>query len=39
MKFNELVRSKTGKAGYAILWLVGVPIPVLLLIFALRGCN
>jgi hypothetical protein len=28
-----------GKAGYILLWLLGVPIPLLLLIFLLRGCN
>jgi hypothetical protein len=28
-----------GKMGYLLLWLVGVPIPILLLIFLLRGCN
>ena len=28
-----------GKAGYILLWLLGVPIPILLLIFLLRGCN
>ena len=28
-----------GKMGYILLWLVGVPIPILLVIFLLRGCN
>lgn len=28
-----------GKIGYALLWLVGVPVPILLAIFLLRGCN
>jgi hypothetical protein len=28
-----------GKAGYILMWLLGVPIPILLLIFLLRGCN
>jgi hypothetical protein len=28
-----------GKAGYILLWLLGVPIPILLLIFLVRGCN
>lgn len=28
-----------GKAGYILLWLLGVPIPLLFLIFLLRGCN
>jgi hypothetical protein len=31
--------ARSGKVGYIILWLLGIPIPVLLLIFALRGCN
>jgi hypothetical protein len=30
---------RSGKIGYVLLWLVGVPIPVLLLIYALRGCT
>ncbi len=34
------VESKeTGAAGYILLWLLGVPIPVLALIFLLRGCS
>jgi hypothetical protein len=28
-----------GKIGYLLLWLLGVPIPVLLIIFLLRGCT
>ena len=28
-----------GKAGYILLWALGVPIPILLLVFLLRGCN
>jgi len=28
-----------GKIGYILLWLLGIPIPILLLIFLLRGCN
>jgi len=33
------LKSESGKIGYALLWLLGVPIPVLLVIFALRGCT
>lgn len=32
-------QRQQGKIGYAILWLIGVPIPLLFLIFLLRGCN
>lgn len=31
--------SQHGKAGYILLWLLGVPIPILLLVFLLRGCT
>jgi len=32
-------RTQAGKAGYILLWLLGVPIPILFLIFLLRGCT
>jgi hypothetical protein len=28
-----------GRAGWILLWLLGVPIPVLLILFLLRGCT
>jgi len=28
-----------GKVGYALLWLLGVPLPILAIIFLARGCN
>ncbi len=43
MQRNELQLTgpgaQQGKAGYILLWLLGVPIPILFLIFLLRGCN
>jgi hypothetical protein len=32
-------RYQRGKIGYILLWLIGVPIPVLFLIYLLRGCT
>lgn len=32
-------RKQEGKLGYILLWALGVPIPVLVVIFLLRGCN
>jgi len=32
-------KSEKGKIGYILLWLLGVPIPILLLFYVLRGCN
>ncbi len=37
--FPALPSVQEGKAGYILMWLLGVPIPILLLIFALRGCT
>ena len=36
---ESLRRYQEGKMGYILLWLVGVPIPVLFVIFLLRGCT
>ena len=38
MKLKERIREM-GAAGYILLWLLGIPIPVLLLFFLLRGCT
>jgi hypothetical protein len=32
-------KNEQGKAGWAILWLLGVPLPILLILFLLRGCT
>ena len=31
--------DQKGKIGYIILWLLGVPASILILIFLLRGCT
>jgi hypothetical protein len=31
--------EQAGAAGYILLWLLGIPLPILLLIFLLRGCT
>jgi hypothetical protein len=38
MKFAEKIKE-AGAAGYILLWLLGIPIPILLIIFLLRGCT
>jgi hypothetical protein len=35
---NTLLRQ-AGKIGYILLWLLGIPIPILVLIYLLRGCT
>jgi len=29
----------SGKIGWILLWLIGVPVPILLVLFVLRGCT
>ncbi|HUR41650.1 MAG TPA: hypothetical protein VM240_10845 [Verrucomicrobiae bacterium] len=36
---KKLRERQEGKIGYAIAWLIGIPVPILLGIFLLRGCN
>jgi len=38
MKLNNKTSIK-GATGYILLWLLGIPIPVLLIVFLLRGCT
>ena len=38
MKLKEKIEEQAA-TGYILLWLLGVPIPVLLLFFLLRGCT
>ena len=39
MKKPQYFSSEKGAMGYLLLWLLGVPAPVLLIIFVLRGCS
>lgn len=38
-KLTPLIARQDGKLGWIFLWLIGVPIPVLLILFLLRGCT
>jgi len=31
--------SEKGKIGWILLWLLGIPIPILVLFYILRGCT
>ena len=39
MKSIKTFRNQTGKIGYILLWLLGVPIPILIVIYLVRGCT
>jgi hypothetical protein len=36
---QSVPERERGKIGWILLWLLGVPIPVLFLLFLLRGCT
>jgi hypothetical protein len=38
MRMIDRVKERAA-TGYILLWLLGIPIPILLLIFLLRGCT
>lgn len=38
-RLRQFRRKQEGKLGYILLWALGVPIPVLFVIFLLRGCT
>lgn len=38
-RYPSLPSEQQGKVGYILLWALGVPIPILFIIFLLRGCT
>jgi hypothetical protein len=36
---KEGSKTEEGKVGWILLWALGIPIPILLLLFFLRGCT
>jgi hypothetical protein len=32
-------RGQEGRWGYILAWLIGVPIPILVIVYLLRGCT
>jgi hypothetical protein len=38
-RYRSMMKAQKGAAGYVLMWLLGVPIPILLIIFLLRGCT
>jgi hypothetical protein len=39
MKRDSSKNERGGGLGYLFLWLLGIPLPILLVIFLLRGCH
>ena len=38
-KLSKLIKDDKGALGWGLLWAIGVPIPVLLALFLMRGCT
>lgn len=38
-RFRHDLQQQHGKVGWILLWLLGIPIPILLVLFLLRGCT
>jgi hypothetical protein len=38
MRLTDRIKQ-AGATGYILLWLLGIPVPILFLIFLLRGCT
>jgi len=34
-----MLRNQSGKVGWILLWAIGVPVPVLIILFLVRGCT
>ena len=39
MKALKLLENERGALGWILLWLVGIPLPILVLLFLVRGCT
>ena len=35
----KLLTNQRGAIGWILLWAIGIPIPILLLLFMVRGCT
>jgi hypothetical protein len=33
------LKNQKGAIGWILLWVLGIPIPILLLLFVVRGCT
>ena len=35
----KILRNENGKVGWILLWALGIPIPILVILFMMRGCT
>jgi hypothetical protein len=36
---SKIIQNETGAMGWILLWAIGVPVPILLVLFMVRGCT
>jgi hypothetical protein len=36
---SKIIENETGAMGWILLWAIGVPVPILLVLFMVRGCT
>lgn len=36
---HGIFTNASGKVGWILLWLIGIPVPVLIGLFLIRGCK
>jgi hypothetical protein len=39
VKLITTPKWEEGRVGWVLLWLLGVPLPILLILYLLRGCT
>jgi hypothetical protein len=36
---SKIIEDETGAMGWILLWAIGAPVPILLVLFMVRGCT
>jgi hypothetical protein len=36
---RKLIKNQSGAIGWILLWVLGIPIPILVILFLVRGCT
>jgi hypothetical protein len=36
---SKIIENETGAMGWVLLWVLGIPIPILVILFLVRGCT
>lgn len=38
-KLSKIIENEKGAVGWILLWAIGIPIPILVVLFLVRGCT